>query len=161
MNADNISALRTANSSFNARLNIINPDAVTLKGSLDIAGRPLKQTRLGEKFAETREPKPAEREKKKMEKKTREKKVRDTGFIGSLTPKIKKWFSNEVKMDISSNQNKGGWTKGLASSFNNMNTPALKKQFVEFLVARLGQIEGDGPNRTYLQRQINRFTARL
>lgn len=166
MNADNISALRTANASFNARLNIINPDAVPLKGSLDIAGRPLKQTRLGEKFAETRvEPAGSQPgSKKKKEKKTREKKVKESGsgLMDSLTPKIQKWFKDggpEMKFDNPSG--KSGFTKGLNMSFNKMMTPALKKQFLEMVGNQVAQQEGTTPFKRYLIAQIKRLKGQI
>lgn len=166
MNADSISALRTANASFNARLNIINPDAVPLKGSLDIAGRPLKQTRLGEKFAENAKPaEPAaeKKEKKTREKKTREKKVNSSsGLMDSLTPKIQKWFKDgglELKWDNPSG--KSGFTKGLNTSFEKMATPALKKQFLEMVGNQVARQEGATPFKQYVQRQLERLKLQL
>lgn len=159
-NKANIDMLKTANASFNDRLNIINPDFVPLKGSLDVAGRPLKQTRLGERFAESAERPEHMAKKEKKAKKAKEKK-QGTSFEDLITGRVKKWFAGEEVKDDPYSQ--GAFTKALNQSWEKLGKAGKKRLIAELRKHSETAVAGEGMDparlRKYFFKQANRLAG--
>ena len=163
-NLSNIEHLRTANANFNNRLNIINPNVVPLKSSLDLAGRPLKQTRLGEKVAEgaVRQIPENKPKKARKERKEKEKKSPDLTVMGQVTPAIKAWLQGSARSFNSSND-RTSFQQLISRNFkkavrDNM-PPAMRDTMVERLLNRANTI--DNMNRQWVMEYIQKRAEEL